>query len=270
MKSLYLLRHAKSSWKDPGLNDHDRPLSKRGRQTAKMMAAYIRRSKIAPDLVICSTAARAQQTLDPIAKAKKPPKILFERAIYEGTQQALWEQLWSLPESAKSVLLIGHNPALQDFALELAKSNLTKRLPSSGEKFPTGAMAAFRFDGAWKAMRGHQIGRPKPDGQRQFGAVQDRPRRDGGLFAAGGAFVSEALAAVRPAFLGPTARTPETRRPACGEQPCGAGVFVGEAALKIDERGWEIGHGATLGRELFLRPAKASVTHYLVRPEPEG
>ena len=126
MKSLYLLRHAKSSWKDPGLNDHDRPLSKRGRQTAKMMAAYIRRSKIAPDLAICSTAARAQQTLDPIAKAKKPPKILFERAIYEGTQQALWEQLWSLPESAKSVLLIGHNPALHDFALELAVTNLNE------------------------------------------------------------------------------------------------------------------------------------------------
>ena len=68
MKSLHLLRHAKSSWKDPGLNDHDRPLSKRGRQTAKMMAAYLRRAKIAPDLEICSTAMRAQQTLDPIAK----------------------------------------------------------------------------------------------------------------------------------------------------------------------------------------------------------
>src|ERR1700716_4011728 len=68
MKSLHLLRHAKSSWKDPGLNDHDRPLSKRGRQTAKMMAAYLRRAKIAPDLVICSTAMRARQTLDPIAR----------------------------------------------------------------------------------------------------------------------------------------------------------------------------------------------------------
>jgi phosphohistidine phosphatase len=69
MKSLHLLRHAKSSWKDPGLNDHDRPLNKRGRQTAKMMAAYFRRAKIAPDLVICSTAVRAHQTLDPIIKA---------------------------------------------------------------------------------------------------------------------------------------------------------------------------------------------------------
>ena len=84
MKSLHLLRHAKSSWKDPGLNDHDRPLSKRGRQTAKMMAAYLRRAKIAPDLVICSTAMRARQTLDPIARAKKPPKVVIEREIYGG------------------------------------------------------------------------------------------------------------------------------------------------------------------------------------------
>jgi phosphohistidine phosphatase len=155
MKSLHLLRHAKSSWKDPGLNDHDRPLSKRGRQTAKMMAAYLRRAKIAPDLVICSTAMRARQTLDPIAKAKKPPKVVLEREIYGGAQRALWEQLWNLPESAKSVLLIGHNPALQDLALELADADLNKLLPSAGGKFPTGAMASFRCDGAWKALEPH-------------------------------------------------------------------------------------------------------------------
>src|SRR5580704_590522 len=134
MKSLHLLRHAKSSWKDRGLNDHDRPLSKRGRRTAKMMAAYLRRAKIAPDLVICSTAMRAQQTLDPIAKAKKPLKVVLERAIYGGAQRALWEQLWNLPESAKSVLLIGHNPALQDLALELAHADLNKLLASAGGK----------------------------------------------------------------------------------------------------------------------------------------
>jgi phosphohistidine phosphatase len=156
MKSLHLLRHAKSSWKDPSLNDHDRPLSKRGRQTAKMMAAYLRRSKIAPDLVICSTAMRAQQTLGPIAKAaKKLPRIVLARGIYEGAQRTLWEQLWNLPESATSVLLIGHNPALQDLALELVQADLNKLLPAAGEKFPTGAMASFRFDGAWKALEPH-------------------------------------------------------------------------------------------------------------------
>ena len=146
----------KSSWKVPGLNDHDRPLNKRGRQTAKMMAAYLRRAKIAPDLVICSTAVRAQQTLDPIVKAaKKPPKIVLVREIHEGARRTLWEQLWNLPESAKSVLLIGHNPALQDLALELADADLNKLLVAAGGKFPTGAMASFRFDGAWKALEPH-------------------------------------------------------------------------------------------------------------------
>jgi phosphohistidine phosphatase len=102
--------------------------------------------------VICSTAMRARQTLDPIAKAKKPPQVVLERKIYGGAPRALWEQLWNLPESAKSVLLIGHNPALQDLALELAHAELNKLLASAGGKFPTGAMASFRFDGAWTAL----------------------------------------------------------------------------------------------------------------------
>jgi phosphohistidine phosphatase len=106
-------------------------------------------------LVICSTAMRARQTLDPIAKAKKPPMVVLEREIYGGAQRALWEQLWNLPESAKSVLLIGHNPALQDLALELAHADLNELLASAGGKFPTGAMASFHFDGAWKALEPH-------------------------------------------------------------------------------------------------------------------
>ena len=151
MKFLYLLRHAKSSWKEPGLEDHDRSLNKRGRNAAKLMAKYLRRSGIKPDLVICSTATRAKQTLDPIVKATNPRKVILERKIYGGTQEELWEQLWGIPKSAKAVLLIGHNPALQQFALELAKTS--KPLPFAGEKFPTCAMARYRFRGAWKALK---------------------------------------------------------------------------------------------------------------------
>ncbi len=98
----------------------------------------------------------AQQTLDPIVKAaKKPLKIVLVREIHEGARRTLWEQLWNLPESAKSVLLIGHNPALQDLALELADTDLNKLLVAAGGKFPTGAMASFHFDGAWKALEPH-------------------------------------------------------------------------------------------------------------------
>src|SRR5262245_43838440 len=129
MKSLYLLRHAKSSWKEPGLNDHDWPLSKRGRHTAKMMAAYLRRAKTVPDLVICSTATRARQTLDPIIKAaSKPTKIDLKRESYGGTQQ-LWEQLRNLPETAKT--LEPHGAVLVSFITPKAIAGidtLTKRL----------------------------------------------------------------------------------------------------------------------------------------------
>src|SRR5260221_9732237 len=155
MKTLHLLRHAKSSWKDPGLDDHDRPLSKRGRETAKGIAAYLRRAKIAPDLVICSTAVRARQTFDPIAKTTKPPKIVLEKGIYEVAQEKIWKHLWKLPESAECVILIGHNPGLHDLALELADADSAELVPARGGKFPTGAMASFCFDGAWNAVRPH-------------------------------------------------------------------------------------------------------------------
>jgi phosphohistidine phosphatase len=153
MKTLHFLRHAKSSWKDPGLDDHERPLAKGGRESAKTIAAYLRRAKIAPDLVICSTAVRARQTLDPIAKAIKPPKVVLEKGIYEAAQRKLWKYLRNLPERAECVLLIGHNPGLHDFALALADAASRKRLPPPGGKFPTGAMATFCFDGTWNELR---------------------------------------------------------------------------------------------------------------------
>jgi phosphohistidine phosphatase len=155
MKTLHLLRHAKSSWKDPGLDDHDRPLSKRGRETARGIAAYLRRAKIAPDLVICSTAVRARQTLDPIAQAIKPPKVVLEKGLYEATQEKIWKHLRGLPKSADCVLLIGHNPGLHDLALSLVDADSEELVPPRGGKFPTGAMASFRFDGAWKALQPH-------------------------------------------------------------------------------------------------------------------
>jgi phosphohistidine phosphatase len=152
MKTLYLLRHAKSSWKDPGLDDLDRPLNKRGRETAKTMAAYIRRAKIAPDLVLCSTAVRAKQTLEHIAKAIKPPRVAFESRIYGVAQPELLKYLRGLPETVECALMIGHNPGLHDLALALADTKSRKRLPPAEGKFPTGAIAAFRFEGAWKGI----------------------------------------------------------------------------------------------------------------------
>lgn len=155
MKTLYLLRHAKSSWKDTRLDDHERPLNERGRQVAKTMAEHLRRVEIAPDIVLCSTAVRAKQTLDPIAKRIRPPKVVFERGIYEVPQRKLWHYLRALPENAGSALMIGHNPGLHALALELGDAEAHKHLPPLGSKFPTGALVSFSFDGAWKDLRPH-------------------------------------------------------------------------------------------------------------------
>ncbi len=153
MKAIHLLRHAKSSWKDAALDDHDRPLAKRGRATAKTVAAYLKRRGIAADLVICSSAARARQTLKPIAKAIKPAKIVLERGVYAVPERELLRYLRALPEDAGSVLLIGHNPGLHELALALADPASRRLLPPADGKFPTGALASFRFAGSWQELR---------------------------------------------------------------------------------------------------------------------
>lgn len=153
MKTLHLLRHAKSSWKQVGLDDHERPLSKRGRAAASVMAKHMRRAEIAPDIVLCSTAVRAKETLEPIAKRLKPAKVLFERGIYEVPERKLWKYVWALPDRASTVLMIGHNPGLHNFALALADADSEDLLPPLEGKFPTGALATFSFDGRWKDLR---------------------------------------------------------------------------------------------------------------------
>jgi len=155
MKTLHLLRHAKSSWKELGLDDHERPLSKRGRAAANAMAKHMRRAAMAPDIVLCSTAVRAKETLEPVAKKLKPAKVVFERGIYEVAERELWKYVRALPEQADTVLMIGHNPGLHNFALALADANSVDHLPPPHGKFPSGALATFSFDGRWKDLRPH-------------------------------------------------------------------------------------------------------------------
>lgn len=155
MKTLHLPRHAKSSWKDPTLNDHERPLSKRGRAAAKAMAKHLERTRIAPDIVLCSTAVRAKQTLGHFAKRLRPAKVVFEAGIYEAPHRNLWKFLWALPEQVQTVVMIGHNPGLNELALEVADTGSLNQLSSFEGKFPTGALATFSFDGMWKDLQPH-------------------------------------------------------------------------------------------------------------------
>ena len=143
MKRLYLLRHAKSSWKDASLPDHDRPLAGRGRRAAKAVARYLREQDIQPELVVCSTALRARETLARIEPALGTPDVRVEGDLYAASADALLERLRSVPDDVGSVMLIGHNPGLQELALDLARqSNAVTELE---EKYPTAAIATLEL-----------------------------------------------------------------------------------------------------------------------------
>jgi len=151
MKRLYLLRHAKSSWKDSGLADHDRPLAGRGRRAAKAIARHIRERHIAPEMVLCSTARRARETLERIEPALGTAAVHVEPGLYGAGAEALLERLSSVPDAVGSVLLIGHNPALQELALHLARPG--PELRELEAKYPTGALATLAFEGArWRDL----------------------------------------------------------------------------------------------------------------------
>ncbi len=152
VRYLYLLRHAKSSWDDPSLEDHDRPLSPRGRKAAKKMAGHLRDSGIHPALVLCSSALRARETLEPISPSLgEPVSIKVERALYGIDEGGLLARLRRVPASVQSVMVIGHNPTLQYLALTLAaRGSVRQRLEA---KFPTGALATLRvLEVPWKEL----------------------------------------------------------------------------------------------------------------------
>jgi phosphohistidine phosphatase len=150
-KRLLLLRHAKSSWDDPKLTDHDRPLAPRGRRATKLIAEHLRRESVAPSLVLCSSARRTQETLERIAPALgEPVAVQIESDLYAAFEQRLLERLRALEEDVESVLLIGHNPSIERLALDLAGSGV--KLADVRRKFPTGALATLEFSGPWQEL----------------------------------------------------------------------------------------------------------------------
>ena len=151
MKRVYLLRHAKSSWKEPGLPDRDRPLAGRGRRAAKAIARHLREHRIEPDLVLCSPARRARETLERIEPALGTGAVQVEPQLYGTTPDALLQLLRDLPETVASVLLIGHNPSLQQLALDLARPSPERR--ALAEKYPTAALATLAFPASsWRDL----------------------------------------------------------------------------------------------------------------------
>jgi phosphohistidine phosphatase len=120
MNRLLLLRHAKSSWDDPSLADHERPLARRGHRAAESMAEHLRSSVPHPDLVLCSSALRTRETLDRMSKAFGDAEVVVDDDLYGATEELLLERLRGVADRFETVAIIGHNPAVHDLAIALA------------------------------------------------------------------------------------------------------------------------------------------------------
>ena len=146
MKTVYLLRHAKSSWSDPSLSDFDRPLSSRGRKAAPRMGNFMAREGLIPERVLCSAARRALETWEMVSVAvgrTMPVEIL--RELYLASPGALLARIQALPQEESSVLFIGHNPTHEELAMALAGEGEADALASLERKYPTGALAVLDF-----------------------------------------------------------------------------------------------------------------------------
>lgn len=150
MKRLTLLRHAKSGWDDAVQRDFDRPLNQKGLRAARTMGDYCRREGLGWDHVISSPAVRCIDTLDGFwggyGKTLKP---VWERRVYLASCVTLLEVVNEAPAEADDVLLVGHNPGLEDLVLMLVPDEGDRLRDMLESKYPTGSIAVMEFDGAW-------------------------------------------------------------------------------------------------------------------------
>jgi phosphohistidine phosphatase len=151
VKRLYLFRHAKSSWDDATLADHERPLAPRGRKAAKRLARWLVENEVRPELVLCSTATRARETLEWIEPGLGSPAVSFEDALYGAAAESLLARLRDVSDEIADVLLVGHNPGLADLCLLLARAGPDRARVEAN--LPTGALAVLEAEvGRWSEL----------------------------------------------------------------------------------------------------------------------
>ena len=157
MRQLLLLRHAKSSWDDPKLSDHARPLNLRGRHAAAAMAAEMRRLGLLPDMVLVSSARRTLQTLAALEPWDEPPRIEALDALYLAPALELLEAVRRAAPTARCLMVVGHNPGLHEFAMMLAgaPAGPDKNLLRLASGYPSGALAEFSVAVPWSGLGGH-------------------------------------------------------------------------------------------------------------------
>ena len=145
MKTLLIMRHGKSSWKDETLSDHDRPLAKRGRLDVPKMGAFIQDQDIVPEIILSSTAKRARETAELFAEATRfDGSIYFHRSIYHGDTSDYFDLLQTLDSGHRIAMIVGHNPGLEE---------LISNLVDSDEWMPTSSIARIDLDiDSWQVL----------------------------------------------------------------------------------------------------------------------
>lgn len=154
MKTLHLLRHAKSSWASAELDDHERPLDPRGERAATLMGICLAQEGVRPGLVLCSSARRTRETAERVlAQLPAATPLVVERGLYLASPSALCERLHSLDAALESVLLVGHNPGLHELAVRLAGRGDPQDMRRLRAKLPTGTWLELRFEeAAWQRV----------------------------------------------------------------------------------------------------------------------
>ena len=145
-RRLLLIRHAKSAWDRPGLDDHDRPLASRGRRAAAALGVYLADEGLVPDLVLSSSARRAKETWDGILRQldpAPPPPLQLDRALYMAPGEAIRRVVAGVDDAAKTVAVIGHEGGVDALARRLARTGDAVALKRLAEAFPTAAMAVL-------------------------------------------------------------------------------------------------------------------------------
>ncbi|WP_369239843.1 histidine phosphatase family protein [Streptomyces sp. R21] len=153
LRRLVVLRHAKSAW-PAGVADHERPLAPRGIRDAPAAGRALAEADCLPDLALCSTAVRTRQTWE-LAAAQwgTPPPVRLDPRLYGADAAELLEAVHEVPDQVGTLLLIGHNPGLEELVLELAGDSLDDALDDVRTKFPTSAIAILAWRGsAWDLL----------------------------------------------------------------------------------------------------------------------
>ena len=154
MLTLSIVRHAKSSWGDPGLRDIDRPLNDRGKGQAQQLGNYMSDEMIAPDLIICSSAKRARQTLKQMKKNwLSEAELIIESRLYLASPNTITALLGEYGQNHSHIMIIGHNPGLHMLAHKLAVRGDDDDLAILQEKYPTGTLCGIRSKAdKWKKI----------------------------------------------------------------------------------------------------------------------